>query len=360
MLLRITGGISVKKRNHFMGIVFLCVVSLMLFAACGNNEAEQSGTDNEPAAETYTIRIADIVSPGEPAYEALEKFKVLVEERSEGRIIVEHHGSGELGGDRATAEQVQAGMLEMCQLSSSNLYGFVPSMLALDLNFVIDNSKVDALYDAMDNGELGEFYKEKINEAGFEPIMYNTVGYRCWMTTDVPLENASSFKGAKIRTTDSDSEIAMVTALEAFATPLAIGETYTALQQGTVSGLANVPGSFYSTGMYELLTYGIDSKHNFVLQVALMNKDYYDALPEDLKEIIKDAAYEAQVYERELQSTVDDDSIQKMVDAGIQWHFLTDAERAELQEIAKSTWDGVIGDNKDIQHALDLILDSQK
>ena len=63
------------------------------------------------------------------------------------------------------------------------------------------------------------------------------VGFRNVFSTR-PVETIEDFKGLKIRTMENDLHIAAFNALGAIATPMASGEVFTALQQGTIDDKA--------------------------------------------------------------------------------------------------------------------------
>src|SRR5574337_244076 len=64
-------------------------------------------------AQTYTAKIGIGHPPGQSFVVASEKFKEMVEKRSNGRFKVEIFHSSQLGGEREMQEMVALGTLEM-------------------------------------------------------------------------------------------------------------------------------------------------------------------------------------------------------------------------------------------------------
>lgn len=315
----------------------------------------------EPNEEgVYTIRLTSPTYSGEATHEGIEKFKELAEEYSGGRLEIKHYDSTQLGSDRDTAEQVQQGALEAACCSSSNFVSIVPAFYALELPYVTSKDKIEPFNESLDNGELGAFFEEKLNEAGFQPVMYNMFGYRVFYTNEgAPFTGVDSFQGIKLRTTESPVEMATVQALGAFAMPLAWADTITAIEQNTVNGWGTTDSYAKNCGAYEIVNNAIDSEHCLSLQIVVMNKEYYDSLPEDLQEIVTRAGKEATVYEREYEAQMAEQDRETMKELGINYYVLSNEEREQMKEITRSTWDELM-DTEDKRRALELILETQQ
>lgn len=327
--------------------------------------SETTAAAGETAAKAadgtvYTIKVASPTYSGEAVHEGIEKFKELAEKYSEGRLVIEHFDSAQLGSDRDTTEQVQQGILEASVCSTSNFVSFVPAFNALELPYVTSRAKIDKFNESLDNGEVGAFFNEKLNEAGFQPVMYNMFGYRIFAVNEkAPMKGIDSFKGIKLRTTESQAEMATVEALGASAMPLAWADTITAIEQNTVNGWATTDSYAKNCGAYEIVKYAMDTEHNLTLHLLVMNKSYYDSLPADLQEIITRAGQEATVWEREYEAEACSKDRQFLKDNGIEYYELSDDERQQLMDMTRPVWDKLATD-QDVKQALDLIQKTQQ
>ena len=72
-----------------------------------------TGLATTASAQTYTLKIGIGHAPGHSFTVASEKFKELVEKRTNKRIKVEIYPSSQLGGEREMQEMVSLGTLEM-------------------------------------------------------------------------------------------------------------------------------------------------------------------------------------------------------------------------------------------------------
>lgn len=68
---------------------------------------------------------------------------------------------------------------------------------------------------------------------------------------------------------------------------------FTAIQQGTVNGAENGLTNIASLSWDECTKYIIETKHVYNTDSFIMDKTYFEALPEEYQTIIRDAAVEA-------------------------------------------------------------------
>ena len=122
-------------------------------------------------------------------------------------------------------------------------------------------------------------------------------------------------------------------ALGANPTPIDFGETYNALQNGTVDGEENPLVSIVSMKFYEVQKNCTISNHAYLAYALLFSKSFWDTLPEDIQKIIDDAATEAVQEERQM--TIDREAgyIETIKASGCEVNELTADEIAALTEV---------------------------
>lgn len=191
------------------------------------------------AERPLVLRLGHPMAPGNNVTVGYEKFKQLVEEKSHRKIRIQLFPNCQLGSDRVTTEAAQAGTLDLSSSSTPNLASFSKAYMAIDLPYVTSPVHQQALYKALDEGKLGEALREASRKIGLETLMFSEFGYRNFVAANKPLTDAKSLMNLKVRTTDSPVEVAVATELGMNPAPIAWGETYTALQQGTVDAEGN-------------------------------------------------------------------------------------------------------------------------
>lgn len=304
------------------------------------------------------FRVAHTTPPGNHITLAFEKFRDLVEEKSDGKIKVQVFPNAILGSDRVLMEMAQKGAMEMAVSSTPNMANFSPLYQVFDLPYITSPKYQESFYKAIDTGELGKYFLKVAHDIGLEPIMYAEYGYRNFCTIE-EAKNAKDLAGLKIRTTDSPVEIEVAKALKMNPTPVAWGETYTALQQGTVDGEGNTFPHLYGAKHHEVLKFAMDTEHNYGMQVMMANKIWWDKLPAETQALIREAAAEALIYQRTvLYPKNEKEAHQGFLDAGITIINLTDEQKEEFKALTIPVWDKYTDEIP--QDLVKLVTDTQK
>lgn len=285
------------------------------------------------AEKPLTLRLGHPMAPGNNVTLGYEKFKELVEKKSEKKIRIQIFGNAQLGSDRVTTEAAQAGTLDMSSSSTPNMASFSSAYMAIDLPYITDPKFQQNLYKALDEGDLGKELENVANSIGLTTIMFSEYGYRNFVSTKKPIRSVADLANLKIRTTDSPVEVGVAKALGMNPAPVAWGETYTALQQGTVDAEGNTFSLLNDAKHTEVLKYAMDSNHNYSMHLLLMNRKKWDSLTPEQQGIIQDAAREALTWQREETVRLEEKAWEAFKEKGIEVTILSDDERARLKEL---------------------------
>lgn len=337
---------------------------LFLAAACVAALSLLTAPTAAVSAEAYTgpkikFRVAHTTPPGNHITLAFEKFKELVEKKSDGKIKVQVFPNAVLGSDRVLMEGAQKGSLEMAVSSTPNMANFSPLYQVFDLPYITSPKNQEKLYKAIDSGKLADYFKKVANDIGLEPIMYAEYGYRNFVTRDRPINKVEDLAGLKMRTTDSPVEVEVAKILKTNPTPVAWGETYTALQQGTVDAEGNTFPHMYGAKHHEALKYAATTAHNYGMQVMMANKAWWDKLPPEAQKIVREAAAEALAYQRTtLYPKNEAEARDGFVKAGIKIVDLTDEQLEEFRKATRPVWDKFI--DKFPPELVEMVLETQR
>lgn len=290
------------------------------------------------AAKKITLRLGHPMAPGNNVTVGYEKLKELVEERSGGKVKIQLFGNAMLGSDRVTMESAQRGTLDLSSSSSPNMANFSKAFMVFDLPYITSPEHQKNLYAALDNGPLGAYLAKECEKINLKPIMYSEYGYRNFVTTNREIKNLTDLKNLKVRTTASPVEVAVAGAFGMNPTPIAWGEVYTALQQGTVDAEGNTFSLLNDAKHTEVLKYAMDSEHNYSMHILLMNKKKFDSLPADIQELLLKAGQDALAYQRSITTELEAKATEAFIAQGIKIHELTDEQRAEFVEASRPVW----------------------
>ncbi len=309
-------------------------------------------------AKSITLRLAHPMAPGNNVTVGYEKFKEIVEKKSGGAVKIQIFGNCMLGSDRVTMEAVQRGTLEMASSSSPNMASFSPMFMVFDLPYVTSPDKQPQLYKALDDGELGKYLSRECEKIGLKPIMYSEYGYRNFVSRDKEITGPASLANMKVRTTDSPVEVAVAKALVMNPAPIAWGEVYTALQQGTVDGEGNTFSLLSDAKHTEVLKFAANTQHNYSMHILMINAKTFASLPPDIQKLLVESGKEALIYQRGITAKLENDAVAKFRAAGISIHELTPAERAEYKKLTRPVWDQF--KDKIPAELMNLLLETQK
>ncbi|GAB6099552.1 TRAP transporter substrate-binding protein [Halanaerocella petrolearia] len=300
-----------NKKLTSVVLVFVLLAGSVFFASGDASAWWIFGGDDDKAKEqkTYTIRAGIGLNDKSIQYKALEKWKELVEKRSDGQLEVELYHSSQLGDDREMMEALQMGTQEVTCPSSAPISGFVPEFKIFDLPFLFpSNEAADYVLD----GELGQEILGKISNHGMIGLAYWENGYRHLTNSKRPVKTPEDLKGLKVRTMENQIHLDAWREMGANPTPMAFGELFSAMQQGVVDGQENPWGTIYLQNFYEVQDYVTNTGHVYSPFVLLMSKKFYDKLPTDLQKVVKEAAVEVKDYERKLTRSKNEEYIAKL------------------------------------------------
>ena len=299
--------------KKFLSIALCLVLVLSTFTACGGAKEEAEA----PPAGTpeFTIRFAHIENEFTACAQGVQVFKKNVEADSNGRIAVEILGSGSMGGEREILEGVTMGTIEGGMAMSSLFTTYLPDWNVFDLPFVF---KDRADWAAKVDGEMGQLLAAETAAIHIKILSYFDGGFRVISNNMRPVTTSADFKGMKNRVGESTLLIDTHKAMGDNPIPMAFGEVYTALQQGTIDGVDTSVIYVQDGNFQEVVKYSTLTNHSALQMVTFINQDFFDKLPADLQTIVMDAAAKTTVEQRTIAVAVDETAMQIMKDAGVE------------------------------------------
>ncbi|TCK98596.1 tripartite ATP-independent transporter DctP family solute receptor [Natranaerovirga hydrolytica] len=311
-------------------IVFLSLI--MSFVGCGSESPSEdvvadNGTESK-TEETIVLRLAETHPDNYPTTQGDVEFARLVEEKSNGRIQIEVYAGGQLGEERDVIEQVQFGAIDLTRVSVAPLAEFSSALNVLQLPYIYRDE--DHMW-AVLNGSIGDDFLNSIEDSQFLGLGWFDPGARHFYNRVRPIETMDDFSGLKLRVQQSELNLDMVEALGGSPTPLPYGEVYSGIQSGVIDGAENNWPSYYSSSHYEVAGYLTLTGHTRIpeiiigSQTALSNK-----LSDSDIELLREAALEAQAYQREQWAAYEEESIEKVTESGVTVIELTDEVREEM------------------------------
>jgi C4-dicarboxylate-binding protein DctP len=273
------------------------------------------------------------VAPDTPKGKGAEKFKELAEAYTEGKVKVEVYPNSQLYKDKEELEALQLGAVQMLAPSLAKFGPLgVREFEVFDLPFIMKD--YDDLRKITD-GPVGRALLDKLDAKGIIGLAYWDNGFKV-MSANSPMHVPDDFLGLKMRIQSSKILEAQMKALGAVPQVLAFSEVYQALQTGVVDGTENPPSNMYTQKMHEVQKHATVSNHGYLGYAVIVNKAFWEGLPEDVRGQLDKAMTESTAYANEIAQKENDDSLAAMKAAGTTTFYdLTPEERAEWVEALK-------------------------
>lgn len=299
----------------------LLLVAVMVFVLAF------SATGAFAATKKFEMKLGTMEPPASPKMVGMERFKELVEKKTNGGVIVKIFPSSQLGSAREMIEATQIGTEEATLTTSSNLAGFEPALSILDLPFIFPTREI--CYKVIDS-QFGKDLLKTLEDDGLIGLSWWDSGFKQF-TLNAPITGLDSFKGKKIRVMESPILIAQYEAMGSSAIPLNYHELYNSLQQGVVDGQENPLASIYEMKFYEVQKCLAISDHAYLPLVMAVNKKWFESLPKEYQTALQEASDEAALFMRQHQLDLEfKEFVPEIEKSGIQIVYLTEEQKAEF------------------------------
>jgi tripartite ATP-independent transporter DctP family solute receptor len=263
-------------------------------------------------AMAQTARLGYVPTEDHPVGKASVFFADKVKEKTGGRITVETFGNGVLGSEPQLQSSIQGGFLDVMFGPTSNLVGSVPGYLIFDLPFFYkDFAAVDAVMD----GEVGqELFNRLDSELGIIGLAYMDNGFRHITNAVRPINTIDDLSGIKIRVIPNPLFLATFEALGTNPVPLPYPELFSALETGAVEAQETPVGLIHASRFYEVQDHLALTGHVYTPFVLLASKKWFGGLSAEDQALVREAAQETAVYQRDL-SRSDADRLTGLLEA---------------------------------------------
>jgi len=290
--------------NYKKLLTSLIVISVLLLMVSGSYAQDK----------VWTLKLGSKMVENHVESEAVKKFMELAEDRSDGRIKFDSYFGEILGNSKTQLENVTTGLQDFYVESYTFFANYIPEFRVHSLPYLF-----------ADNEEYRKFLLSPIEEE-MEKALKDAIGLRIicedknWLrgpyriiASRNPIKSLEDVKGLKLRQPDAQSTIKTWSALGASISIIPYSEVYLAIQQGMVDAVTCPIVNLYSDKFYELVHHATIT-HEYQQQVAIvMNNDKFESMPEDLQNIIIEAANEAGDYCTERVNEIGEQMREKLV-----------------------------------------------
>ena len=304
--------------------------------------AKEETERKETADHTMTFATAYIVGVSR-AYPIMQlDFKENIQNMTNGKVYVNLAPGKKLGAGAALAKKVQSGVIQVAQHSVSNFSPFAPEVDLINMPYMCARNQ--EVVNLVTSDVWKSVVDPKINASGFKALWYTSTSARTFAVRKGmdPILVPEDLKGVKFRVPGSKMLQQFYRLLGANPTPVAWGETPSAIKQGVADALDPVLSGLYIFGFGDILSHVTLAQSVHGLQVYSCNLEWFESLPGDVQEGIE---FASDVTFRQNLAKVPAAfayATSEMKRAGVQIHELSDDQIAPFRELAghqRPEWD---------------------
>lgn len=306
----------------------ICTVLLAALVVLGGygktfaatNAAQQASEDAKNA--DMVLKAGHVLTLGSHFDVGLKKFAELVKQKTNGKIIIEVYAGGVLGQERDMIEAMQLNTLDLGLVSTAPLGGFLPAMMLMDLPYLFrDREHAFAVAD----GEVGKELFKRLEKQRITGLCFMENGFRSITSNGKVIQKPEDLQGVKIRVMENEVHTTAFQKLGAIPVPMASGEVFTGLQQGTINAAENSINGIHSNRYYEVAKELSLTQHFYGAVVLIMSKKLFDSLAPEQQKIFREAAKEACDFQRLEVPKLEQVVMKEMLATGVKVHTVDPA-----------------------------------
>ncbi len=342
---------SAERRNFLKLVGTGSFTAAMVAGAAGTLWSTEASAqtaneerDREKAAEhIMTIGTAYVLGATR-SYPIMQlDFKENIQNATDGKVYVKLAPGGQLGAGGELVQKVQSGTIQAAQHSIANFAPFAAVTDLINLPYLCGSNQ------RFTNLVTSDTWKAEVNPkveaAGFKPLFYINIDPRVVAIRKGgagAVLSPGDLSGVKFRVPGSAMLQQYYRMVGANPTPVAWGETPSAIKQGVADALDPSVGALYVFGFKDILSHVTFTQAVPDSQVYSCNLEWFNSMPADVREAI-DWASEMTAHQNLAKvPSARTYAMAELRKAGVEFHSLSADQLAEWQSVGgyqRSEWD---------------------
>jgi TRAP-type C4-dicarboxylate transport system substrate-binding protein len=344
-------GLKSAERRNFLKLASTGSFTAALVAGAGgvlwsSEAAAQTAKEEkerERAAEHIMTVATAYVLGASRSYPIMQlDLKENIQNATNGKVYVKLAPGGQLGAGGALVQKVQGGTIQAAQHSLSNFAPFASTVDLINMPYLCGSNQ------RFTNLVNSDFWKTevhpKVEANGFKALFYVNIDPRVVAVRKGgnAVTSPGDMSGVKFRVPGSKMLQQYYRMVGANPTPVAWGETPSAIKQGVADALDPSVGALYVFGFKDILSHVTFTQAVPDSQVYSCNLEWFNSLPSDVQEGVM---WGSEMTAHQNLSKVPSARAYAMAElakAGVQFHSLSDDQLGEWQEAGgyqRSEWD---------------------
>ncbi|WP_209503869.1 MULTISPECIES: TRAP transporter substrate-binding protein [unclassified Ruegeria] len=269
-------------------------------------------------------------------------LKENIQNATNGKVYVKLAPGGQLGAGGALVQKVQGGTIQAAQHSLSNFAPFASTVDLINMPYLCGSNQ--RFTNLVHSDTWTSEVHPKVEAAGFKALFYVNIDPRVVAVRQGgnAVITPGDMSGIKFRVPGSKMLQQYYRMVGANPTPVAWGETPSAIKQGVADALDPSVGALYVFGFKDILSHVTFTQAVPDSQVYSCNLEWFNSMPADVQEGIM---WGAEMTGHQNLSKVPSARAYAMAElnkAGVEFHSLSDDQLAEWQDAGgyqRSEWD---------------------
>ncbi|MDG1376363.1 MAG: TRAP transporter substrate-binding protein [Yoonia sp.] len=299
--------------------------------AAAQTASEES--DREKAAEHVMTIATAYVLGATRSYPIMQlDLKENIQNATNGKVYVKIAPGGQLGAGGELVQKVQSGTIQAAQHSISNFAPFAPVTDLINLPYLCGSNQ--RFTNLVHSDVWASEVNPKVEAAGFKPLLYINIDPRVVAVRAGgagPVLLPSDLSGVKFRVPGSAMLQQYYRMVGANPTPVAWGETPSAIKQGVADALDPSVGALYVFGFKDILSHVTFTQAVPDSQVYSCNLEWFNSMPADIQDGIMEASEITRHQNLAKVPSARNYAMAELRKASVEFHSLTDDQLAEWQ-----------------------------
>ncbi|MER2192031.1 MAG: DctP family TRAP transporter solute-binding subunit [Solibacillus sp.] len=288
-------------------------------------------------ADQKIIHFSHVVAENTPKGLAATKFAQLVEEKSNGKIIVQIYPNSIMYHDGNEMDALRRGDVQMIAPTISKVTSYLPNWQVLDLPFLIETNT--QLFSIL-HGELGEALLAELELINVKGMTFWTNGFKQMIAKDQALVDVDDFKQLTFRTMNSTILEKQFTLLGGKTVVTTFNDLYHELTTDDIAGQENTLSNVYSKGYYKFHPHITLSNHGILSYAIVMNQNFWDSLSAEEQAIISESLDEIRIWQHEQAVAINEQNLQALQQIdGVHIQMLSTEQRDSWKQQLEPIYD---------------------
>lgn len=316
----------------------------MLWSTQASAQMANEERERESAAEHVMTLATAYIMTADRSYPIMQlDLKENIQNATQGKVYVKLAPAGQLGAENELVQKVQSGTIQAAQHSISNFAPFAPVADLINLPYLCGSNQ--RFVNLVSSDAWKERVDPEVAARGFKTLFYAVIDPRVVALrqgASAPVLRPADLAGIKFRVPGSEMLQTYYRMVGANPTPISWGETPSAIQQGVADALDPSVGALYVFGFKDMLSHVTFTQAVPDAQVYSCNLEWYNALPEDVREGIDFAAEITAAQNLAKVPAARSFAMAELIKSGVEFHTLGEEQLAEWRETGgyqRSEWD---------------------